>query len=230
MFQSLLPRRKKPEEEEDKNSLLSRAFSAKETTSTKAAFKAPVAVYRDPYAKLRRSALRIALTYILPVVGVLLIGVITFNIVSSNLKEAPNNTETVTMTNVPLPVGVRRVASTIDGPQIIYFRNLTGAWLPRSNVRVTRVESFEAIGLTSDDLYSFYKAKMIATKQWQQQKAVILVNSLELLLTRGLTNGETEGVAIEIQVGANNNLKTFTNSDNTGTTFVVAKLVASPRQ
>jgi hypothetical protein len=233
MFQSLLPGRKKPEtpetEQEDNNSLLSRAFSS--STTTKRNSGVPVAVYRDPYARLRRSLIRVSLTFILPALSLLLIGFVVFNVVISNQVEAPTTAESVTLTNVPLPANVRRTADTAAELNRLgsTYKNLASSWLPTYNMRLIKAERYEAIGRTGAQIYGYYKTKLIDTKQWRVQNQAILVNSLEVLLVRDLTNGERETLLLEVQTGADKDLNKPSNPDGGGTVFALAKLVGARR-
>jgi hypothetical protein len=232
MLQSLLPKKKKPEEEEDKNSLLSRAFTAKSTTTDPN--KAPlssnrVATYRDPYAKLRRQALRALLTIVLPFLGLLSIVLVTFNVIATNIKEAPTSVETVTMANVPLPTGVRRLGSVALGSNTNYFQAQTENWVRGYGAKTTAAESY-IVNLTPNDLIQYYRGKILANKQWQIQRQLGLPSSFDTLYVRGLTNGQIEGIYLQILVGPNDDLLKIKDPEAGGTRFNVAKLTIYRKQ
>ncbi len=231
MLQNLLPKmpkRKKPEEA-DKGSLLNRAFSGKPQAATQiATIRKPVATYRDPYAKLRRTALRVMLTLILPIIGLAVIAFVTFNTVSSNIQEAPVNVETITMGNVPLPAGLRKIGVSNPINTSNYIKNQSETFLPRYFVKVQKIERYSA-PMTPIAIIQYYRAKLLDDKQlkWQQQRQLGLSTSLDTLYVRALGNGEIEGVMLQILVGEKDSLKKGVNQDGT-TDFVVAKVVASP--
>lgn len=228
MFQSLLPRRKKPEEEEHKtdNSLLARAFSG-DPAAKASLSKAPVAVYKDPYAKLRRQALRVLLTIVLPIVGLALIGFVVFNTVASNIKEPPTTAETITMGNVPVPGGVRKVNGVLASGNPNYFLAQATAWLPGFNFKVVKVEGYLA-NLSPFEILNYYKSKFTG-KDWQVKQQQGLVNSYDIFYLHGLPNKGLEGVYLQVQGTIKDDFKKIADPDN-GTAFVIAKLTISPRR
>lgn len=226
MFQSLLPKRKKPEDEADNNSLLAKAFSTK-ARQTKATALAPVpmAVYRDPYTRLRRLAFRFLFTLILPVIGLLIILAVTATVVTNNIKETPITVESLTMGNVPLPAGVKTngiPAATSPG----YFKNMSETWLIYYYVRVLKVENYIATNMTPADLIKYYRTKLVDSKQWQIQRQYGFSDSVDFLYVRGLNNGQIEGIMLEIQVEGPKNFNKISNPDAGGTAFTLAKIVA----
>ncbi|NWJ96261.1 MAG: hypothetical protein HXX20_10795 [Chloroflexi bacterium] len=228
MFQRLLPKKKKAEEDENKTSLLDRAFTAKSTTPdhgkappTNSNTSKPVAVYRDPYAKLRRQALHSLFTIILPLLGLLAIILVTINVIATNITETPTSLETITMTNVPLPAGVRQSG----GANVSYFKSQTETWLPGYTAKIMKTEGY-IVNLTPVDLMKYYQGKLLANKQWQIRRQLGLPASFDTLYVHSLTNGETEGIYLQILVTSIKDLQKVTDPDAGGTRFNLAKLVA----
>ena len=227
MFQSLLPRRKKPEDEAADNSLLAKAFSAR-TKQIKPAIpnRVPVAVYRDPYARLRRMAFRLLFTLVLPIVGLLIILLVTANVVTTNIKETPIAVESLTMGNVPLPAGVK----TNGLPAISssnYFKSMSETWLNYYYVRVIKVENYIGVNMTPNDLLKYYRTKLVESKQWQIQRQYGFFDSVDILFVRGLNNGQIEGIMLEVQADGPKNFNKLSNPDSGGTAFILAKIVAA---
>ncbi len=225
MFQSLLPKKKKEEEELDQNSLLARAFGEKPKAET---VRRRVATYKDPYADLRRKLLRISLTFVLPAIALLVIGFVTITTVLSNRQEDVIPTETITMTDIAIPANVKRSPGG-ESSYTTYFKNQAETLLPAYSVQITKTESYVAIGKTGRNLLDYYKVKLIDSKKWKLEKQIGLSTALITIYTRPLTNGQVEGVIMQLQARSYDELNKINNSDSNGTGFVLAKMLATKR-
>ncbi len=222
MFQNLIPKRT---EEDNKDSLLARAFSKTGPEEPVLPGGIPVGVYRDPYARWRRLLIRISLVLILPLLTLCLVIFLIFNIISTNIKPFEIQAESTTMTNIPLPAGVKPAQGENSTP-LNYFKNQGEVWLKNYSVRVSGIESY-AVKLTPKDLITFYQNKLVNTRQWQIQRQIGLPASLDTLYVRGRPNNQLEGIYLQVLVRSNQDLKKFSQEDDGLTPFVLAKVIAT---
>ena len=166
-----------PKIEEGETSLLARAFRTRllDGSAADPALLYPqrpgnvrVAVYNDKSVKLRTFIRRVTLAFIAPLIALLIIGFIVFSTINQPKPSLPIATESVVLSDVPVPAGVRPIQrATIFSPKqfIDVYLNQT---LPKYSDQFKSAASY--IGPKSqDELNAFYKTRLLQTKSlgWQ---------------------------------------------------------------
>ncbi len=129
----------------------------------------PVAVYKDPYAKVRRQLIKLSLLVIGPLLAIAIIAsIVYFNFIGANSATIDTNTpESVIMDNIPLPGGSKLLSKDQTG---IYSNSAIGmfsAAIPNYAAVDAKTEIY-VNKKSVDDLISYYSTKMPKSGAWQQ--------------------------------------------------------------
>jgi hypothetical protein len=129
----------------------------------------PVAVYKAPQSELARILTRTTLIYIAPVFFVVVIALVVYITIISNTPETlPTTTaESVTMTDIPLPIGVREINKNPDPTFGQLSANFVNTAIPNF-LATTQATEIYAAKNTPDTFNNFYNDKLIKTGLWKQ--------------------------------------------------------------
>jgi hypothetical protein len=168
-----------PEIENNDSSLLARAFRSRMLggpgpdpallyPNTTGAAKVPVAVYKDNSVGFKVLLRKFALTVLAPLLAIIIIGVIVISTFTENKVSVPIESESVVLSDVPVPAGVRP----IERAKIYTQQQFIGVYLNQVLPNYTSEYKGAASYMTSksfDELNAFYTSRLLQTKslRWQ---------------------------------------------------------------
>lgn len=128
---------------------------------------APVAVYEETSNPLLRTLLRVTLVFLLPVLGLILIGVVVFGVIQDSINSSkPTVADTVVLNNVPIPAGSRTINRGKLAQYSIAEATLNRV-LPNYNI-LKHVDMAAYISPKSiKELLVYYDDKLLKSKAWQ---------------------------------------------------------------
>lgn len=166
-----------PKLEDADTSLLAKAFRTRLLDESAAdpallnpqrANRVRVAVFDDPGARVRTFFRKFALTVIAPLVALLIIGFIVLSTLNQPKPVVPIATETVVLSDVPVPVGVRPIErATLYSPKQfvdVYLNQVLPSYSDDFKSAATYIGP-----KTQDELKDFYNNRLLQNKSlgWQ---------------------------------------------------------------
>ncbi|MBN9388550.1 MAG: hypothetical protein J0I20_10900 [Chloroflexi bacterium] len=127
-----------------------------------------VAFYEDPGVKLRTILRKIALTVIAPLIALFIIGFIVLSTINQPKPVVPIATESVVLSDVPVPAGVRPIQrATLYSPKQfidVYLNQVLPSYTDDFKAAATYIGP-----KTQDELKDFYNTRLLQNKAlgWQ---------------------------------------------------------------
>jgi hypothetical protein len=154
----------------DKNSTgsLSGSGNSKNSTPTSLSSRVPVAVYKNPEEQRTRRLFRYGLFIFAPtffIASIILVIYLTFVSAAGEVKPG-TTTESITMGDVPLPVGIREITKTPDSIQSSLADNVVSIAMPNYRVVSNKTEIY-VIKQSAEELNNYYSKKLVPL-QWKQ--------------------------------------------------------------
>jgi len=161
------------------NNPVAQSPAANQPPSLRPVNQVPVAVFKDPYAKLRQQLIRIFLVGVAPVVGIILVITIIYFSFAGGVPgfQSVTDKETVTFGDFPLPVGTLLLNKAPDAVYSSAAEAMFSTVLPNYAASNTNTEIYLSKKST-DELTTYYTDKLVKGGKWQQyNKNKLLVNS-----------------------------------------------------
>ncbi|WP_342397416.1 hypothetical protein [Candidatus Chlorohelix sp.] len=127
-----------------------------------------MAVYKNPEERGTRRILRYGLFIFAPtffIASIVLVIYLTFVSASGEVKPG-TATESITMADVPLPIGIREITKTPDSIQSSLANNIISIAMPNYRVVSNQTEIY-VIKQSAEELNNYYSKKLVPL-QWKQ--------------------------------------------------------------
>lgn len=210
------PRLVQPEIEDNDSSLLARAFRSRILGGLEVdpallypgnpkSGKVPVAIYNHNTTSTGRFIRKIGLTLVAPLLAVIIIGVIILTTVNQDKASSPPiQTESVVLSDVPVPAGVRPIQRAKTYTQQQFIDVYLNQVLPNYSDEYKGAASY-ITSRSFDEANNFYITRLLQTKslQWQAYGKPTTYNlSYTTLYLRALSSqvpGSVEALVVQLE-------------------------------